>query len=644
MAEFDKTSFGEKKKLILSLLAKGMDPKGVAKFAGVTETDVLALAGEANKKKEPPKPSAVQPEKKPRAKPKTTASTARPLPTPWTEDKLKSLQDAIASGQSVREAAATLGVTEDAARSKLRRVRVAQQPPPAPAAQPTPSSAPKPVQPSEPPAPEGPGLHRRIARHVGKHALRAGSFTGRVAVGVAKTLATRGLEHGFGVLGTIAARSLGLTSRGKGYAAGYRDRDMATGGLIHAEATYTVLKALDKLNVTFSKGHRDLVKKVGDVSTGVEKVASPPELEKKVKGGSVGGRGRGGGLAAAGGIGLLGGLLGAGLLSRMGGGGAGAGETPEYDSHDPNPLETSSKRSTPGEMEDEDDNVKLEAKTVTFKAREITFEADEFKAEGGASLSSSRTSFREGGGSDPGDDARLIKASYGPDGGGGAGGIGAIPPMGRAPDSPGSPIMGSDAGGAGDGTINVPARPSSPPLGGGIGGGHGGGGGGHGGGGGDRAPSGSGGGGGGGSSGDGLSGSDGSTDSGGGKTLAQQRTGFMDQISKSPALEEKAMALMLAEEGGDSKSRMALLETSMNRAAAHGVTSMDKAFDPRYYAPFKDGGYARALAHLRANPALREQLRREMQEVGQGSNYSKYGTQNASGSVAASARRTQTPT
>lgn len=132
---------------------------------------------------------------------------------------------------------------------------------------------------------------------------------------------------------------------------------------------------------------------------------------------------------------------------------------------------------------------------------------------------------------------------------------------------------------------------------------------------------------------------------GGAATLEDQRKTYMDQINSDPALKEKAMALMLSEEGGDSKGRMSVLETALNRSAAHGYKSLnDKGFDQRYYAPFQDGSYQKNLARVRSDPKLRARLEQEIDRVGKGSNFSNFGTQNGSGSVGESARHNQTPT
>lgn len=124
--------------------------------------------------------------------------------------------------------------------------------------------------------------------------------------------------------------------------------------------------------------------------------------------------------------------------------------------------------------------------------------------------------------------------------------------------------------------------------------------------------------------------------------LAAQRASFMEQIKKDPRLQQTAMAMMLAEEGGDSKARKALLETVMNRSSAHGYTDLlNQGFDRKYYAPFQDGSFNRNLQKVLADPKLRERLMSEIEEVGRGSNVSNFATQNGSAGVGRRARQTQ---
>jgi hypothetical protein len=126
------------------------------------------------------------------------------------------------------------------------------------------------------------------------------------------------------------------------------------------------------------------------------------------------------------------------------------------------------------------------------------------------------------------------------------------------------------------------------------------------------------------------------------ETLSGQRKQFMDQIEKNPQLKQTAMAMMMAEEGGDSKARKSLLETVLNRSSAHGYTDLDKqGFNRKYYEPFMNGSFNKQLAQVMNNPELRAKLEKEIQEVGGGSNHSNLATQNASGAVARNARETQ---
>jgi hypothetical protein len=86
-----------------------------------------------------------------------------------------------------------------------------------------------------------------------------------------------------------------------------------------------------------------------------------------------------------------------------------------------------------------------------------------------------------------------------------------------------------------------------------------------------------------------------------------------------------------------------------NRANAHGVTDIHKAIGNRdkatgYYEPFWNGSFERNRREIAANPAMQEQLRKEIDEVHAGSNFSKLGTQNASAGPAKGAKETQTVT
>src|SRR3954470_5590870 len=70
--------------------------------------------------------------------------------------------------------------------------------------------------------------------------------------------------------------------------------------------------------------------------------------------------------------------------------------------------------------------------------------------------------------------------------------------------------------------------------------------------------------------------------------LAEQRAPFKEEISANPMLKMKFAALMSAEEGSDSKSRVALAETALNRGVAKGYKSLNDVLDPRYYEPFQN--------------------------------------------------------
>ena len=123
---------------------------------------------------------------------------------------------------------------------------------------------------------------------------------------------------------------------------------------------------------------------------------------------------------------------------------------------------------------------------------------------------------------------------------------------------------------------------------------------------------------------------------------------FADQIKGDKDSELDVMAIMKSEEKSP-EGRKALLETMYNRANAHGVTDIQKALGNRdketaYYEPFWNGSFEKNRREIAANPALQEQLRKEIDEVHAGSNFSNFGTQNASADKAEKAIATQTVT
>ena len=125
-------------------------------------------------------------------------------------------------------------------------------------------------------------------------------------------------------------------------------------------------------------------------------------------------------------------------------------------------------------------------------------------------------------------------------------------------------------------------------------------------------------------------------------------SGFADQLDKDKDSELDVMAIMKSEEGSP-EGRKALLETIYNRANAHGVTDIQKALGNRnkatgYYEPFWNGSFERNRREIAANPAMQEQLRKEIDEVHAGSNFSKLGTQNISAGKVEGAKATQTVT
>ena len=125
-------------------------------------------------------------------------------------------------------------------------------------------------------------------------------------------------------------------------------------------------------------------------------------------------------------------------------------------------------------------------------------------------------------------------------------------------------------------------------------------------------------------------------------------SGFADQLKNDKNSELDVMAIMKSEEGSP-EGRKALLETMYNRANAHGVTDIQKALGNRdkatgYYEPFWNGSFERSRREIAANPAMQEQLRKEIDEVHAGSNFSNLGTQNISAGKAEEAKATQTVT
>jgi hypothetical protein len=138
------------------------------------------------------------------------------------------------------------------------------------------------------------------------------------------------------------------------------------------------------------------------------------------------------------------------------------------------------------------------------------------------------------------------------------------------------------------------------------------------------------------------------TTSGERKNLAAANSGFADQLKRDKNSELDVMAIMKSEEETP-EGRKALLETMYNRANAHGVTDIQKALGNRdkatgYYEPFWTGSFDRNRKEIADNPAMQAQLRKEIEEVNAGSNFSNFGTHNASAGKAEVAKATQTVT
>ena len=128
--------------------------------------------------------------------------------------------------------------------------------------------------------------------------------------------------------------------------------------------------------------------------------------------------------------------------------------------------------------------------------------------------------------------------------------------------------------------------------------------------------------------------------------LARQRAPYAAEMASNPAVKEKMMALMLAEEGGDREARTALAESAMNRGNSRNISSIDKVLDPRYYQPMHDGSgnYEKALARIRNDPKLRAEIEQDLTRAHGGSNVSKLATDNASAGVAKNSMGNQTHT
>ncbi|MEY9428122.1 hypothetical protein ABH975_003437 [Bradyrhizobium ottawaense] len=128
--------------------------------------------------------------------------------------------------------------------------------------------------------------------------------------------------------------------------------------------------------------------------------------------------------------------------------------------------------------------------------------------------------------------------------------------------------------------------------------------------------------------------------------LARQRAPYAAQMAANPAVKEKMMALMVAEEGGDRDARAALAESAYNRGASRNMSSIDQVLDPRYYQPMHDGSgsYERALQRIRTDPKLRAEVEQDLARATGGSNVSKLATDNASAGVARNSMTNQTHT
>jgi hypothetical protein len=99
---------------------------------------------------------------------------------------------------------------------------------------------------------------------------------------------------------------------------------------------------------------------------------------------------------------------------------------------------------------------------------------------------------------------------------------------------------------------------------------------------------------------------------------------------------------MLSEMSGPAMQTVG--ETMVNRANAYDVTLGEIVNNERYYAPHQNGSFARNLEALGRNEAGLQEILAMQDAILDGSNRSNLATHNASGAVAAAARRTQTVT
>lgn len=118
---------------------------------------------------------------------------------------------------------------------------------------------------------------------------------------------------------------------------------------------------------------------------------------------------------------------------------------------------------------------------------------------------------------------------------------------------------------------------------------------------------------------------------------AETRKRF-DAEMQNPAVREKFYALMKAEVGSQGETaQLGFAETVFNRATVQN-TSIDKIIsNTKYYEPYQNGAFNRSKASLSSDN--RAQYGSIISKVQGGSNITNGGTHNASGSVAASAKR-----
>lgn len=109
---------------------------------------------------------------------------------------------------------------------------------------------------------------------------------------------------------------------------------------------------------------------------------------------------------------------------------------------------------------------------------------------------------------------------------------------------------------------------------------------------------------------------------------AETRKRFATEL-QNPEVREKFFTLMKAEVGGQgTQAQTAFAETVVNRATIQNKSINQVLSDQRYYAPYKDGGYAKARQNMTASD--RSAFSAVLSNVQNGSNVSNGATHNSS--------------